>query len=193
VEGFTPSRASRACAHVAGPTTAPWSSSTRAGGSRAASRRTPPARPTLRRSGRRPRARPRPALRRAAPARREVDQGLGRHGPRGARADPFAVTPTEEGRLLGHVRLGLRLIEEQASEPEPDALAELLHAVAAHHDSRSARTSRGRRPLPREPARYARGDETWGRVTTVPALRYAESCGAVALLPDPDNRAVLED
>lgn len=51
---------------------------------------------------------------------------------------PFAVTPTKEGRLLGHVHLGLRLIEEQASGPEPDALAELLRA---HHVSRSARTT----------------------------------------------------
>ena len=37
---------------------------------------------------------------------------------------------TEEGRLLGHVHLGLRLIEERAAGLDRDALAELLHAVA---------------------------------------------------------------
>ena len=49
--------------------------------------------------------------------------------------------PTEEGRLLGHVHLGLRLIEERAEALEPAARAELLHAVAVHHDARSARTA----------------------------------------------------
>jgi 3'-5' exoribonuclease len=49
--------------------------------------------------------------------------------------------PTAEGRLLGHVHLGLRMIEERANGLEPAALAELLHAVAAHHDVRSARTA----------------------------------------------------
>jgi 3'-5' exoribonuclease len=48
---------------------------------------------------------------------------------------------TEEGRLLGHVHLGLRLIEERASGLEAGAQAELLHAVAAHHELRSARTA----------------------------------------------------
>jgi 3'-5' exoribonuclease len=49
--------------------------------------------------------------------------------------------PTPEGRLLGHVHLGLRLIEERARGLEPDVLAELLHAVASHHDVRAARTA----------------------------------------------------
>jgi 3'-5' exoribonuclease len=48
---------------------------------------------------------------------------------------------TEEGRLLGHVHLGLRLIEERTGELEADARAELLHAVASHHDARAARTA----------------------------------------------------
>jgi 3'-5' exoribonuclease len=48
---------------------------------------------------------------------------------------------TEEGRLLGHVHLGLRMIEEQAGGLEADVRAELLHAVAAHHDMRAARTA----------------------------------------------------
>jgi 3'-5' exoribonuclease len=49
--------------------------------------------------------------------------------------------PTEEGRLLGHVHLGLRLIEERAAPLEAAVRAELLHAVGAHHDARGARTA----------------------------------------------------
>jgi 3'-5' exoribonuclease len=48
---------------------------------------------------------------------------------------------TAEGRLLGHVHLGLRLIEERTGDLEDRARAELLHAVATHHDLRSARTA----------------------------------------------------
>ena len=46
---------------------------------------------------------------------------------------------TDEGRLLGHVHLGLRLIEERAAALESDVRSELLHAVACHHDARAAR------------------------------------------------------
>jgi 3'-5' exoribonuclease len=49
--------------------------------------------------------------------------------------------PTPEGKLLGHVHLGLRLIEGRASGLEPEALAEVLHAVSTHHDPRAARTA----------------------------------------------------
>jgi 3'-5' exoribonuclease len=49
--------------------------------------------------------------------------------------------PTEEGRLLGHVHLGLRLIEERAAPLEAGVRAELLHTVGAHHDARAARTA----------------------------------------------------
>jgi 3'-5' exoribonuclease len=49
--------------------------------------------------------------------------------------------PTEEGRLLGHVQLGIRLIESHADGLDRHVLAELVHAVAAHHDSRAARTA----------------------------------------------------
>ena len=49
--------------------------------------------------------------------------------------------PTAEGRLLGHVHLGLRLIEERATPLETEVRTELLHAVATHHDSRAARTA----------------------------------------------------
>jgi 3'-5' exoribonuclease len=49
--------------------------------------------------------------------------------------------PTEEGRLLGHVHLGLRLIEEHAEGLTATQKAELLHCVAAHHDARAARTA----------------------------------------------------
>jgi 3'-5' exoribonuclease len=52
-----------------------------------------------------------------------------------------AFRQTEEGRLLGHVHLGLRLIEERAGALDPAVLAELLHAVACHHDRQSARTA----------------------------------------------------
>jgi 3'-5' exoribonuclease len=48
---------------------------------------------------------------------------------------------TDEGRLLGHVHLGLRLIEERAAALDPGVHAELLHAVACHHDARAARTA----------------------------------------------------
>jgi 3'-5' exoribonuclease len=49
--------------------------------------------------------------------------------------------PTPEGRLLGHVHLGLRLIEERCESLDGGARAELLHAVAVHHDARAARTA----------------------------------------------------
>ena len=52
-----------------------------------------------------------------------------------------AFRQTDEGRLLGHVHLGLRLIEERAAALEADVRAELLHAVAVHHDARAARTA----------------------------------------------------
>ncbi len=48
---------------------------------------------------------------------------------------PPLFQPTEEGRLLGHLHLGLRMLEELG------APAELLHAVACHHDARAARTA----------------------------------------------------
>jgi 3'-5' exoribonuclease len=48
---------------------------------------------------------------------------------------------TEEGRLLGHVHLGLRLVEERSSGLQSDAKAELLHAISCHHDARAARTA----------------------------------------------------
>ena len=48
---------------------------------------------------------------------------------------------TEEGRLLGHVHLGLRMIEERATGVDPTVRAELLHAVASHHERQAARTA----------------------------------------------------
>jgi len=51
------------------------------------------------------------------------------------------LLPTEEGRLLGHVHLGVRLIEERAAALDVAVRAELVHAVAAHHDARAARTA----------------------------------------------------
>jgi 3'-5' exoribonuclease len=49
--------------------------------------------------------------------------------------------PTDEGRLLGHVHLGLRLIEGHATELSSGQRAELLHCVAVHHEARAARTA----------------------------------------------------
>jgi len=49
--------------------------------------------------------------------------------------------PTPEGRLLGHVLLSLRLIQERASELDAEVLAELLHAVGSHHEVRAAKTA----------------------------------------------------
>ena len=48
---------------------------------------------------------------------------------------------TEEGHLLGHVHLGLRLIETRLSGLDGKVRAELLHAVATHHEPRAARTA----------------------------------------------------
>jgi 3'-5' exoribonuclease len=52
-----------------------------------------------------------------------------------------SFTVTAEGRLLGHVHLGLRLIEDRAKGLSSAQLAELLHCVAAHHDARGTRTA----------------------------------------------------
>ena len=48
---------------------------------------------------------------------------------------PPLFAPTEDGKLLGHVHLALRSLEALG------APAELLHAVACHHDVRAARTA----------------------------------------------------
>jgi 3'-5' exoribonuclease len=48
---------------------------------------------------------------------------------------------TPEGHLLGHVHLGLRLIEQRSDELDEETSAELLHAVAVHHEARAARTA----------------------------------------------------
>src|SRR5262245_63729300 len=48
---------------------------------------------------------------------------------------PPGFRPTDDGKLLGHVHLGLRLLEAEG------APTELLHAVASHHDARLARTA----------------------------------------------------
>ena len=52
-----------------------------------------------------------------------------------------AFRPTTEGALLGHVQLGVRLVDEHAAGLETELRAELLHAIAAHHDSNLARTA----------------------------------------------------
>jgi 3'-5' exoribonuclease len=52
-----------------------------------------------------------------------------------------AFAPTDEGRLLGHVHLGVRLVEARATGLSAPQLAELVHCVASHHDARAARTA----------------------------------------------------
>ena len=54
---------------------------------------------------------------------------------------PPVFAQTEEGRLLGHVHLGLRLVEERAEGLNAPQLAELIHCIAVHHDARAARTA----------------------------------------------------
>jgi len=49
--------------------------------------------------------------------------------------------PTREGALLGHVQLGVRLVDEHAVSLDSTLRAELLHIVAAHHDRNAARTA----------------------------------------------------
>jgi len=55
------------------------------------------------------------------------------------RGPVFAVS--DEGRLLGHVQLGIRLIDAHATGLSDTQRAELIHCVAAHHDLRSAHTA----------------------------------------------------
>jgi 3'-5' exoribonuclease len=52
-----------------------------------------------------------------------------------------AFRPTREGALLGHVHLGTRLVEEGSPSLEAEVRAELVHAIAAHHDRPAARTA----------------------------------------------------
>jgi 3'-5' exoribonuclease len=56
-----------------------------------------------------------------------------------SRGPSFA--PTEEGRLLGHVHLGLRAIEAESVGLTDAQRAALLHCVAVHHDLREARSA----------------------------------------------------
>jgi 3'-5' exoribonuclease len=55
------------------------------------------------------------------------------------RGPAFKTTP--EGALLGHVQLGIRLVDERAGALDPALRAELLHAIATHHDRPGARTA----------------------------------------------------
>jgi 3'-5' exoribonuclease len=52
-----------------------------------------------------------------------------------------AFRPTSEGSLLGHVQLGIRLVDERATALDAELRAELLHGIAAHHDRNLARTA----------------------------------------------------
>jgi len=52
-----------------------------------------------------------------------------------------AFSLTEEGRLLGHIHLGLRAIEASSVGLTGSQQAALLHCVASHHDLRAARSA----------------------------------------------------
>jgi 3'-5' exoribonuclease len=52
-----------------------------------------------------------------------------------------AFRPTSEGALLGHVQLGIRLVDQRATTLNAELRAELLHGIAAHHDRNLARTA----------------------------------------------------
>ena len=49
--------------------------------------------------------------------------------------------PTREGAILGHVQLGVRFVDERAGALEATVRAELLHAIATHHDRTATRTA----------------------------------------------------
>jgi hypothetical protein len=83
-----------------------------------------------------------------------------------------AFRPTDEGRLLGHVHLGLRMIEERATASKRRSVR-ALHAVASHHDRNACAHGRGGGPLPREPAR--RGRRHQARRVTAIALALSAS------------------
>ena len=49
---------------------------------------------------------------------------------------------TREGELLGHVQLGVRIVENiSCDDLDSDTRAELVHTVANHHNSRGAQTA----------------------------------------------------
>jgi 3'-5' exoribonuclease len=56
-----------------------------------------------------------------------------------SRGPAFALT--EEGRLLGHIHLGLRAIEASSVGLSGSQQAALLHCVACHHELRAARSA----------------------------------------------------
>ena len=67
---------------------------------------------------------------------------------------------TEEGRLLGHVHLGLRLIEERAAGLDRGCARRASARGRVSPRSQRRPHRRSGRPLPREPARRRRGDQT---------------------------------
>ena len=49
--------------------------------------------------------------------------------------------PTEEGRLLGHVHLGLRMVEDEAPASNRTRAPSCCTRSPCHHDARAARTA----------------------------------------------------
>ena len=96
---------------------------------------------STRSASRRSAARRRSSIRGCAPTSCSPPRSCTTSGACGSSDRGPAFRPTEEGRLLGHVHLGLRLIEERARGLDRPCSAELLHAVASHHDAPAARTA----------------------------------------------------
>ena len=98
-----------------------------------------------------------------------------------------------EGRLLGHVHLGARLIEERAGALDEAARAELLHAVTCAPRRPRREDGRGGRPVPREPAgrgrRDAAGRELLARLGRDPARARRERVVGSLRLPRRARRA----
>jgi 3'-5' exoribonuclease len=46
-----------------------------------------------------------------------------------------AIESSEEGRLLGHIQIGLRLLRERAGRLDEQRLLALEHCVLCHHGS----------------------------------------------------------
>lgn len=70
-----------------------------------------------------------------------------------------AISPTEEGRLLGHVTLTLRRIDRAAAASGLEPIPLLAHAIATHHDA-TGETASHEGPMTLEAILLGRADST---------------------------------